>query len=239
MISWRSAWILTKWHFRHHWLGIVGTLLFYSYLGLVSVAMLNEFITNRKLSVMTDFIFMISFSNCGYMFQKGSKLNWNMDGYTRRLTSLRLLPIRLQDIVASRVMHMAFCSILAISVFFAWQYSISPEMRHLLDPLQLIEFACVWFGFALAVSSLYLYLELSKSGKALFVYSTGIVLVFLLLSIALYYQYGGEYSFVGWILEMIRASGPVLSLVSLLIGSLCMAVGMKLGTNNMKTRDLP
>lgn len=239
MTSWRNALILTKWHFRHHWLGIIGTLLFYSYLGLISMAMMNEFITTRKMSVMTDFIFLVSFSNCGYMFQRGSKLSWNMEGYTRRLTSLRLLPIRLQDIVASRVLHMIMSSFLAITIFFVWQYLISWEVRQLLNPLQLIEFGVVWFGFALVITSLYLYIELSKSGKALFIFSTILVFVYLLGSIGIYYQSGGKYSLVSWIIDMIHSAGPVLPLVSLLIGAVIITVSMKLGTNNLKTRDLP
>jgi len=239
MSSWRSALILTKWHFRHHWLGIFGTLLFYSYLGLISMAMMNEFITTRKMSVMTDFIFLVSFSNCGYMFQRGSKLNWSMEGYTRRLTSLRLLPIRLQDIVTSRVLHMIVSSLLAISIFFVWQYLISWEVRQLLNPLQLIEFGVVWFGFALIITSLYLYIELSKSGKALFIFSTILVFVYLLGSIGVYYQSNGKNSLVGWIIDMIYSAGPALPLVALLIGAVIMKVSMKLGTNNLKTRDLP
>lgn len=220
------------------WMGIFAILMI-AYFSLISLAVSNEIFTGdqvKKLPVVTDFLYLMILPMLGFFYTKKSMKYLREDSYTKDMARMRCMPIPFQVIMISRMMQLVIVMIVNCSIFFGVQYGFSKEIQNSFSLSHFISFALVWTGYGLIVSAVYIYMELSYSGK---MYMTlTMIFIFVFLGGLTVLMWMSDFSLLRYSIE-ITGQWPValpIAVMLLAMGSLLLST--KLVKRRLMRRDL-
>ncbi|MDF9843379.1 MULTISPECIES: hypothetical protein [unclassified Paenibacillus] len=174
MTNLRQAWIIVKSDFNGDRLkllwSLLWALLFMGYMGGLTSMIIQDTLDNGDGKILADIMFMTVIPMLGITFSKRTMKYLTEDSYTRMLAYMRTLPIPAAVILCKRKLHAVFSIGLNGVVFFGLIYVISSNLRHELPFPDYLAFTLTWMGLALAISGLYIFIELLASGRAYFFY---------------------------------------------------------------------
>ncbi|RAP75019.1 hypothetical protein [Paenibacillus montanisoli] len=189
MTTWQGAWRLLRFEGARSWVGLLITMLFFSYVSVVMMPLFNELLEKGGSSGygwVCDFMYLSILPTMGFLMNRSVMHYWSSDPYTRKLAYLRTLPIGWNAIILARMLqHFVVLSIVAL-FFFTIQYAMLNELRGLLAPDEYILFALIWYGYALFAGAAYVYFEQTMEGGKYFAVCFAFLLIFALIGVLLW-----------------------------------------------------
>jgi len=163
----KDAWWLMKRQLSFSKIGFVVTILFYAAYGAMSGMFANDWLSDRDAftAVLIDIVVVIFLSMNGFVFCKGYFNNpyWKTDAFTKKLATMRTLPIPAETLAMSRSLQVLLMSPISTIAFFLAFYLVSDWARAL--PLSTyLQFVLVWYAFGNAGSVWFVVEEWSRSG---------------------------------------------------------------------------
>lgn len=162
----------------------------------------------------------------------------NINLYSEKMALYRVLPISLQALSWSKTGYMLLTLLVQSCIFygiFTWNLSNSINFHIYLHPIQWLLFTLFWFGYALALGSIYLLFEHGAHGKVM--HATAYAFIGLVLIIEAIYHFFIKKSLVVWSVDLIKNYGGYLPLVSIGCGVILMYVCNRLLTHRLQNRD--
>lgn len=234
----RNAWMITKLEFIGIHVPLVWTVIFNLYIGGMSVPMLQGILGTKDgqtFGFFMDFYFLILIPMLGFFFSRKSARYLREDSYTKSLGRLRVLPVKLEEMILARILLLFIALIGNAILFFAIQYVFAASIRNLLSAGPFLVYAFTWIGYAFIVSALYIYMELGFKGKIYFYLS--MLSMLLLVAVAVMVQALGS-NVVLFTIEQAQRMNVVMPLAAIAIGLGSLALSYRLSRRKLQTRDL-
>jgi len=217
----RKQWAYTKFGFGF-------TLAFYATYGGLAGMFSGDWFKEMETfqAVMTDFV-VVAFMSCvGFVFSKGYLNNayWKNDAFTKRLATLRTLPIPVETLAMSRSVQLAAVSPISAIAFFGVFYGASEWAQSL--PLHtFLQFAFVWLAFGNVSGAWFVLQEWGTSGKQYMLRNVYAMLSYIAAGAALYLTTGKHVAF--GLAEAIEAPGGWVWTVTALAAAIAAHVWMQ------------
>ncbi|MFC5649382.1 hypothetical protein ACFPYJ_09600 [Paenibacillus solisilvae] len=186
MTSWQGAKLLFQYELRRSWLGLLITMLFFTYISIVMMPLFKELLDNKtsnNVRWVGDLLYLTILPNMGFLMNRSYLKYWQKDPFTRKIAYWRTLPIGLTSIVISRMLQLITVLTIVGAYFFVSQYLLLDELRKLVTTGEYIFFALIWIGYALAIGSTYVIFEQLLSGKKYFAVCLGYIVGFAAISL--------------------------------------------------------
>lgn len=240
MTSWQGAMALLRFEGRQSWGGLLITMAFFTYIGVVMMPLFNDVLVNGESEGYAyrwvgDFLYLTILPTMGFLMNRRAFFYRSRDSYTRKLAYWRTLPIGWNAIVLSRMLQHAVVLTIVSAYFFTVEYALLNELRALLAPGEYILYALTWYGYALAAGSTYVYFEQTLKGKIYFAVCIGYMLVYALLCLLLWAT--GTNLFMRTI-EASREHHYIWPVVALLLGTAVSAANGLFIRNRLRKRSL-
>ncbi|WP_018932183.1 hypothetical protein [Gracilibacillus lacisalsi] len=255
---WKNSWWIAKRELKMQIPGIILTLLFTIFIGIIITPtfylnIINLFedagIYGSRLvfeghtvyidSILIDAIFL-GFTPClSALFMWGPYVSLRAikeDPFGKRLAVYRSLPVSTEVLTLSRILFMLVIFVLFSAAFYLTiTISVPNSIFIHLEYHQFLAFVLFWIGYALVIGSLNPYIESGTNGKVLYIYSF-IMMVCLILVLFLVHQVWNTSIVNTTILLLTRA--PVIPvIVSLTCGILGVITMAKLLNKRLSERD--
>ncbi|GGG16293.1 hypothetical protein [Paenibacillus abyssi] len=176
MTTWQGAWQIVKHEIRRDKLGLLFSLMFFTYVAVILIPIFNERLESEAMGQnwLLDFMYLSLLPNLGFVMNRTMFRYWRDDPFTKKIAAWRTMPISPAHIAAARFILLSIVLIAGWLYFFSLEYIFISAFHEKLSFLQYIGFAAFWLGYALIFACQYVYLELGFSGKfyvsACFVY---------------------------------------------------------------------
>ena len=180
-----------------------------------------------------DYLFLIICAFLGVRAISGDYTPYWRDSFSSRLILLRSLPIPAKSLVASRALCMLFAFVLNVPAFFGPAFLLS-DLGEL--GASYLPFACVWIGYGLLASGLWLLCELTVSHKVYTQIYFGLAAA--LMAVLALLEWTLDLSLVGRMAELAQSYGAVLAVFSVLAGAAAFAFMSRVTIRRLETRDL-
>lgn len=235
MNTWRDAWVILKKELGIDKVYLYWGPIFMVYTGATISLMLYGYSLQEKfLSGVLDFLMLASLSLMGILFSKRSFNYIKQDSYTRMLFYYRTLPIPIATVMKSRILYMV-AAFLFNGVFMFTTIRLLFDMD--MTGLQYAAFILSWLGYATGITGVFIFCELTTSGKTYMWFSVLLVLLFgLVAALPAFYGFGlTEYS-----MSMSREHGLLSPLMwgMMLGGVLVLAAFCTLAARKLSRRSL-
>ncbi|QYR22616.1 hypothetical protein KZ483_06550 [Paenibacillus sp. sptzw28] len=178
MMNWRGANILFQHEMRRSWLGLLLTMLFFTYMSIVTMPLFTMVLQGEDGGWAGDFVYLSVLPSMSFLMNRSLLKYWLNDPYTRKLAYWRTMPIGLTSIVLARMMQLVTVLVIVGIFFFTAQYLMLNELRELLSPGEYVYFALTWLGYSLAIGSTYVYFEQAINGKLYLIICIGYLILF-------------------------------------------------------------
>ncbi|MBW7476889.1 hypothetical protein K0T92_19410 [Paenibacillus oenotherae] len=216
MSDWRGAMYIFRNEMRQSWIGVVITVLFFIYVGLIITPNINEMIMDKgeDLSWIGDSLYLLLVPFMGFLMNRTIFRYRTDDPFTRKITYFRTLPISLNAIVLARMIQSIAVSVPVAVFFYTFQYIISDELNTLLSVDQYMYFVFFWFGYSIIGGCIYVYIEQAYNGKIYFISSLLAMLLYTVIAILLW---ANQTEFLLWSLHAAKneeLAWPILANVS-------------------------
>jgi hypothetical protein len=173
-----------------------------------------------------DYLFLII---CAFLGVRAIYAPFWRDSFYSRLTLLRSLPISAESLVASRALCMLFAFVINVPAFFGPAFFLSDLGASYLP------FACVWIGYCLLASGLWLLLELTVSREVYTRIYFGLAAA--LIAVLALLEWKIDLRLVGRMAELAQSYGAVLAVFSVLAGAAAFAFMSRMSIRCLETRD--
>ncbi|MBB3114543.1 hypothetical protein FHS18_006664 [Paenibacillus phyllosphaerae] len=193
MSSWQGALVLFRHEMRRSWVGIVVTMAFFTYIAFALMLVMGETIGEQASGETSneawfiDFMFLTLLPNIAFTMNRTAFKYWSTNPFTRKLAYWRTMPISLDSIVMARMLQLVVTLALVGIYYFAIQYAMVGELRDILTIGQYVLFILPWMGYALLVSSLYMFAEQTVNGKIYMVICILCIVLYALLVLGLWW----------------------------------------------------
>jgi hypothetical protein len=218
------------------------TLLFGIYLGFIlsytvdAILGSNEDIP-KSLNVIVDWIYLTMFPSFGLVMNKSAWGMWRDDHYSRRLAHWRTMPIPISSIVKARMAQSGLMIPIIGGIYLLLQYAASQNLRDTLTPMQMVQFGLIWLCFALVINAVYIWAELSLSGKGYCFFYLGYFVLVTVLSTLIVWQEIYVFQEVLEIIRSGRGGGWIAGLAALAAAALW--IGYRATVKRIRSRSLP
>jgi len=170
--------------------GMIFTLLFAAYLGIVLGTAVDELVKPDEEHpaighILVEWIYLSMFPIFGLVMNKFSWGLWKDDAYSRRLAHWRSMPIPVSSIVKARMLQSLVTAPIGAIIFMGIQYAIGPSLRDAVTPLEWIGNGAVWTCYAFAILAFIVWLELGFSGKIYCIYYFALMFLLAAISVTL------------------------------------------------------
>jgi hypothetical protein len=164
---------------------------------------------------------------------KDYRTYWSTDSFSRRLVFLRVMPIRVEEIVLSRFQLMVVSIILLCPMYFLPLYFVS-DLREHLNVLEYFEWAITWMCISTMVGGFYVYVEQGATGKRYLIASVVISMFFLFGAVAI-----GLTGFSVFLttIDLVKEYGLLVPIVSLILTFVVSIGWMKVCERRIRMRD--
>jgi hypothetical protein len=240
MDNWKSAWHLASREMKRNWGGWLVSAAFFLYVAAMLVILTHQGTYpsgHAEVRRVTDWalnLFVLAvMPNTGFLLGRRYFTFYRKDSFTQQLRLLKSLPISNRLIVRSRFMQLATAAVVMGALLFGPLYV---SLHFDLGGWQFVEMALCWFGYSLVFGSLYVYWEMSLSGKRYLI--CNLVLTLLYIVVAVVSAMLLKEPFWQLMMEGVRRFGPLLPLVFL--GLAAFAVRLSAGAieRRLAVRDL-
>jgi uncharacterized membrane protein len=148
---------------------------------------------------------------------------------------LKSFPISARETIESKLLSVIIHVLGQGGLFFSVIIFAPSPIHQMLNAPQFLEFVLMWFGFAFAWGSIYVYMEISLSEKTYLFGCIGIVLFFVLVTgLGWLLDYPIVQHTIGWV----RLYGIGATLISVMLSILLFYLVRALGIRKIHTRDL-
>ncbi|MHA6534445.1 hypothetical protein [Paenibacillus sp. BAC0078] len=241
MTTIRNAWIIVRSDLRADKLKILQALifaiLFMGYMSIFNGMIFSDVLGEGEGEVLADFLLLAMTPMLGFTFSKRTMKYWSEDSYTRMLAYMRTLPIPSAVILCKRKLHTVCSFGLNGALYFGLTYAISGQIRSELSIPGYLAFALTWIGFGLMMSGLYIFIELSFSGKIYFWFLLLITLLCLGIALLIWFSGGNLFLFSVQSAKEWGFASPLMW-ATLLLGTLSVQLFSKWTIHRLKSRDL-
>lgn len=234
MSIWQGAWHIVRHEMAKSKIGSVITILFSVYLALTTFTMFD--ITGERLDWtqnVLDWMFLAIFPVLGFSFNRASFVHLREDWSSQTLAQWRTMPIPVQSIAIGRLLMVAIHLVPAAAIFFTVQYYAVPDMKEVYDAGSYILSALFWLFYALGIATVYLYCELTLTGKQYTVICFASVFVIGAVAIAAWFA---DIAIVVDVMKAIRQGNWWMTVAALLCGGAAVVVGYKRICAKIKAR---
>src|SRR5215204_5568130 len=175
-----------------------------------------------------DYLFLVICAFLAVNEVSGTRTLGRRGTFSSKLPFLRSLPIPAQSLVGSRAASLLFALVLNVSAFFLPAFFLSD--------LGELGTSCVWIGYSLLGSGLFLLLELTVNGRVYTLIYFGLA-VSLMVVLALL-EWTLDLSLVVRTAELAQGYGALAAAFSILAGSAAFALLAWLSVHRIRKRDL-
>ncbi|MFD1955623.1 hypothetical protein ACFSL6_16005 [Paenibacillus thailandensis] len=166
MNKWQGAWHIARHELARGKIGSIITVLFSAYLVFTTFPLYDIPAEQPELSRnVLDFILLAVFPVLGFSFNRSTFRYWREDICTHSLAQWRTMPIPVESIALGRLLMLAIHLVPAAVLYFTALYFAVPGLKEAYDVGPYILGALFWLFYSLGVASVYLYYELTLSGK--------------------------------------------------------------------------
>ncbi len=219
---------------------LVGTLVFsiamISYLSFFTAMILNDSAGSSDRSAVSDFMLITMVPILGFTYSRRSFKYWSEDSYTKMLAYLRSLPVPIRVILCKRKIQALLSFTFNGILYFAMIYGLAGSIREELSPIAYLAFALTWVGFGLAITGIYIVIELLCSGRAYCGYMFVIIGICIGISFLVNFS-GGNLMFYSINCSQDGLLSPLMW-ATLLTGVISMQLFSKWTAHRLKKRDL-
>lgn len=241
MTNIRNAWMIVRSDLRADKLKLLQALifavLFMGYMSLFIGMIFDDALGKGDGKMLADFLLLTTTPMLGFTFSRRTMKYWSEDSYTRMLAYMRTLPIPDAVILCKRKLHTVCSFALNGVLYFGLTYAISGQIRSELSVPGYLGFALTWIGFGLMVSGLYIFIELSFSGKIYFWFLLFITLLCMGIALLIWVAGGNLFLFSVQNAKEWGLASPLMW-ATLLIGTLSVQLFSKWTIHRLKSRDL-
>lgn len=190
MSDWQDAWYIFRSEMRQSWMGVLFTLLFFSYFGLITMPNFIEMMVqedpNTDIGWITDFLYLTITPIMSFLMNRSIYRCRTDDPFTKRLAYYKTMPISLNAIVIARMLQMFAVLITVGTFFYSLQYALADRLRELLSIEQYLIFVFIWIGYSITIGCVYIYFEQAHSGRVYFNISLLFFVPYIILGILLW-----------------------------------------------------
>lgn len=197
------------------------TLIIIGYLTLFMTSMLPVAIKGEDVGLVNWGIDFVTFSMLpilGFMSTQTTGFYWKTDAFTKKLIVWRIMPIPVKQIALGRFLIFITILLPALVLLFILLFVTLRANTSEIALLPFSMFAIFWTGYAITVGLIYLYFELTQSGKVYFWFST--LLLFGFLAIMIIYTFTFKQSVVIMTYNTFVQGNWWVALISILISVL-------------------
>ncbi|WP_144027426.1 hypothetical protein [Paenibacillus selenitireducens] len=165
----RDAWFLVKAEYGGLRYKYFISLIMIGYFSFFGTAITGDLFTetskNGSEYVFQDFFFLSIIPVLGFIYTRKSMNYIREDSYTTSLARMRCMPISFNAIMTGRILQLIVAMLINGCIFFVVQYLMIDGLKFQLSLSMFASFSLTWMGYGLIISGLYIYVELSASGK--------------------------------------------------------------------------
>ncbi len=238
MSDWRGAWYLARCDLKKNKWGLLILAALLLYLMLFLLPMHKEIVTGERIGIATwalDYIYMTLLPCLGLMSRQLMRFYWKTDPYTKKLASLRIMPISLKQIAMGRLIQLMVMLLPAQAIFYIlYYYGIRMmEIETSLSSYLLHTF--LWLGYSMIYSIAVIYLETGYSGKKYSIIYC--LLMFVLLVFTVTYAITTGESIVIQLMQAIDKGYWWISAVGIAAGIAALPIGCRAITKRLERRQ--
>lgn len=235
----RDAWFLMKAEYRGLRYKYLISLIMIGYFSLLGAALSGDLFTElskrNNAYMYHDFFFLTIIPVLGFIYTKKSMNYIREDSYTQSLARMRCMPIPFNAIMTGRILQLIVAMFINGCIFFVVQYIAIDHLKFQLSLSMFISFALTWMGYGTIISALYIYVELSASGKQYMIFA----LVFMALTIGFSISCCIlDWSVMRVSIEMIDSSPILTPLIVWVVGAISLYVSFIAVKHRLSYRDL-
>ncbi|WP_442602898.1 hypothetical protein [Paenibacillus sp. KN14-4R] len=245
MTKWQGIKFLTKREFTNSKSMYVGAIVFIGIAFVVIVSMMM--VTSERGVKGLDsgaVYFPINMITIFYLAMTGfgikssyMKNYWKTDTFTKEVSWLKLMPISSKQIVISKFIKFTILIVALDTILFCLLYTV--KLNGVLDfygvtGLEFIQMALVIIGYSMLTGSLYMWMEMSLSGKWYFILN----LIILIIGTILLIVFGLKISVWEFIADQVKTYSWIAPGVMILLGIVAMIGAGKIIESTMNRRDL-
>jgi len=235
----RDAWFLTKMEYGGLRYRNLLSFIMIAYITLMSIPLTRDILAIDKEPSLAyffvDFYFLTLVPILGFIFNKKSFNYHRDDSYTVNLAHLRTMPISFEAMIASRIIQLIIPLAVNGTIFFTVQYLFAERLFDGMTVAQYISYALVWLGYAVLLSAVYIYSELTRSGKVYL----GVTIVLMVCNIAAaLICWFAKVSVIVFTVEVARQSPLLAPIIMSLVSWLAIYISIIGVRRKLKTRDL-
>lgn len=237
MGDWRGAWYLAKHEIRRNFWGNALVLIIIGYLLMFLVPMTSETVKDGfsgNMNWTLDFLMIALLPCLGLISGQMMTAYWKQDLFTKKIIYWRTMPISLRQIALGKLIQMAMMLLATHTVFFILYFAGLRMLEVDIPITGSILNALFWFSYSLVCSTLYIYLEVSYSGKMYTVFCFITTFVFLAATLLYSNLYGA--SLVIIILESSMNGNWWLAFIGIAIGAAAFFIGLSAMEKRLRSR---
>ncbi|WP_314587488.1 hypothetical protein [Paenibacillus terrigena] len=235
----RDAWFLTKMEFGGLRYRNLFSFLMIAYITLMSIPLTHGLHAIDKepwpAHFFVDFYFLTLVPILGFIFNKKSFNYHRDDSYTVGLAHMRTMPISFQVMMTSRIIQLILPLVVNGTIYFTVQYLFAERLFDGMTLVQYISYALVWLGYAVLMSAVYIYTELTRSGKVYL--GVTIVLMVCIIAAALICWFT-KVSVIVFTVEVAKQSPLLAPIIMSLVSWIAIYISIIGVRRKLKTRDL-
>ncbi|WP_168119848.1 hypothetical protein [Paenibacillus sp. HB172176] len=186
----RGAMFLAKEELRRSKWKPILVLFFIAYMLIFIVPMFVDALNGEEVMFIQwtmDFLMISLLPIFGFMCTQTSFSYWKSDVNARKLSSLRVFPISLRQIVWGRILTILATSLPALLLYFISFFICAAAYGAEIRVGAMISFSILWAAFSICISMVYLFVEMCFNGKTYFLFSLlyvfGLLITLMLISL--------------------------------------------------------
>ncbi|CAM4422185.1 hypothetical protein [Paenibacillus tarimensis] len=226
MNVWAGGWRIARFELKNSWLGVLFTLLFFTYIVVIAgpalghEGILND--TSYTNWLFFDFIYLTVLPNLGFVMNVSFVRYWREDHSSRKLAMWRTMPISMDQIALGRIMQMVLTAVPVAVLFFGMQYWLLGESRAEVPLDGYLSYCLLWFSYSMLVGTGYMLLEYGTSGKKYTLFSFFFLLLYASIILLLWWM---EISFLRLTFEWAAAGSWTPALIAAGIAVMALVTG--------------
>lgn len=189
MMDMKQAWLITVREMTMGRWTILISILFSLYLGFTTSMVMSVQFNGEDVAVspVMDFVILFLIPFLGFLFNRRSFMYLQEDSYTTMLAYYRTLPIPSRIIVMSRIQQMFVGFVMNGLVYFCCLFVLAADLRSDFSIAFFLTFALTWGAYGVIVHCIYIFMEMTTSGKKYFWNSliAGIPIVILVIVVSM------------------------------------------------------
>ncbi|ASS68527.1 MULTISPECIES: hypothetical protein [unclassified Paenibacillus] len=236
MSTWQGAKLLVKYDWMSigfGWLFNIAMLFYFIVTTTPLIMQLREGGQADSFAWVIDFIMLAIIPVLGFFMNMTTIGNWKQAKVARKIARIRLLPISYRQIALGRLLTMATIFTPTLLIYFGVQYVL--VYHEFLTPLQFLNFGLQWYGYGIAVGSLYALMEMGLGGKAYLMYC--FIIVVLILGVAILLSFN-RIALVNHQLQAVQEGNWIWAIIMLAAAAISFAGTIRLMAWRLSRRSL-